>query len=638
MPRSPIPIREVELLPSNRPNLTRPSTPTRLAGTMADEPLHECAYSSENEDATPTRLAEVMAVGSICADVDEPLHESLQPSQHEGETIAVDEEVEPDDPEEEQRKLLPWWRKPSPLWLIILLPFTGMAMATTIAPRVEIYTTLICRERRPDIFPEAGFASMDDHSRVCFSDPVVSAAVAKLAATMTMITGVLSCLTTAWWAAFSDRHGRIRTLGLALTGVLVTDAVFILVYYYSERLPGGYWFLLVGPVCDGLLGGHITAGATKQAYFADTTTAARRSRMFSLSTGLMFMGSALGPALGGLIMRFTHNLVSVFYVAAFAHTVYACMVWFVIPESLTKRKMLLAVEKQHQRAISISSSGGLKPRLKRWFSFLSDLSVFGPSYNFDSSPSPKRNWSLTFIAISYALVVSIVGSYNNKFQYAATTFGWTSETISYWLSLIGATRAIFLAAVLPFIIKLFNDKSKTPKARPPMSEEQEPLIDSPRSSKSYVQRSSPSPPSKLQEARSSRFDLEIARVSLGLMIISYAAMSLAMSSFSFTFFAIVEALGSGYTPAIQSVALTLYGGKGEETGRFFGALSILQALSSQILGPVIFGLLYASTVATYPQMIFFASAACVILAFISLAFVRLPRVKVVRDSLGAGGC
>jgi hypothetical protein len=33
------------------------------------------------------------------------------------------------------------------------------------------------------------------------------------------------------------------------------DFNFILVSYFWKRLPGGYWFLVVGSVVEGLLGG-----------------------------------------------------------------------------------------------------------------------------------------------------------------------------------------------------------------------------------------------------------------------------------------------------------------------------------------------------------------------------------------------
>ena len=73
-----------------------------------------------------------------------------------------------------------------------IIPFSSMAMGATIAPKIEVYTMLACRVHKPDIFEESGFlvgTSSNLHAtgsgnRACFSDPVVSAAVAQLSAGM----------------------------------------------------------------------------------------------------------------------------------------------------------------------------------------------------------------------------------------------------------------------------------------------------------------------------------------------------------------------------------------------------------------------------------------------------------------------
>jgi hypothetical protein len=43
---------------------------------------------------------------------------------------------------------------------------------------------------------------------------------------------------------------------VSVVGLLLNDLNFINVYYFFERLPGGYWFLLVGPILEGLVGGN----------------------------------------------------------------------------------------------------------------------------------------------------------------------------------------------------------------------------------------------------------------------------------------------------------------------------------------------------------------------------------------------
>ena len=65
----------------------------------------------------------------------------------------------------------------------------------------------------------------------------------------------------------------------------------------------------------------------------------------------------------------------------------------------------------------------------------------------------------------------------------------------------------------------------------------------------------------------------------------------------------------------------------DERNRLFGALSVVQALSSQIAGPSLFALVYMNTVATFPSAIFFVAVGLVAFACILLTFVRIPDHK-----------
>ena len=45
-------------------------------------------------------------------------------------------------------------------------------------------------------------------------------------------------------------------MGISALGLLLSDFNFIVVALFSKHLPGGYWFLVVGPIAEGLLGGR----------------------------------------------------------------------------------------------------------------------------------------------------------------------------------------------------------------------------------------------------------------------------------------------------------------------------------------------------------------------------------------------
>jgi hypothetical protein len=77
------------------------------------------------------------------------------------------------------------------------------------------------------------------------------------------------------------------------------------------------------------------------------------------------------------------------------------------------------------------------------------------------------------------------------------------------------------------------------------------------------------------------FDLNLARVSLFIEMIAYTLIGLASTPIAFVLFTLMGSMGGGFSPAVHSVALELYSRRGEkETGKLFGALSVLQALGS----------------------------------------------------------
>lgn len=81
-------------------------------------------------------------------------------------------------------------------------------------------------------------------------------------------------------------------------------------------------------------------------------------------------------------------------------------------------------------------------------------------------------------------------------------------------------------------------------------------------------------------SHSAKFDLNLARISIVLDILSFATMIFASDGLVFAFGSILQSLGAGYSPAVQAFALDVYsrrGGKGE-AGKLFGAIGVVQAL------------------------------------------------------------
>lgn len=267
----------------------------------------------------------------------------------------------------------------------------------------------------------------------------------------------------------SDRYGRLRIMSITVWGLLLTfvplcvlspiigltrpfyfsDFNFIFVYHFVDRLPGNYWFLLVGPVVDGLFGGIVhytylntlehpnpelgmtTSAAASHAYTADCTPPAARSRIFSLYLGLLFVGMAIGPTFGSLVIAATGNTLSVFYVALIWHLFYSGLIWFIFPESLSKSEMMtnrrrhaqrLEEEKREQReqdarehalgrtSVTRKIFRRVTVATKKTFAFMSPLSVFAPVRIEAFGKLGKKDWSLTFLAASYGFFTLVMVS------------------------------------------------------------------------------------------------------------------------------------------------------------------------------------------------------------------------------------
>jgi len=134
------------------------------------------------------------------------------------------------------------------------------------------------------------------------------------------------------------------------------------------------------------------------------------------------------------------------------------------------------------------------------------------------------------------------------------------------------TKFIFPPVGIKFFKqKISNRRSPTdpnPAETTPLIE---PLGDDPQSS---------SPIHTASKADSVSFDLGLAKFSLLVDIVSFLCMGLARTGREFTVFGVLGAFGLGFNPAMQSATLALYTRRGgTESGRLFGALSVIQAFA-----------------------------------------------------------
>ncbi|KAK4701137.1 hypothetical protein P7C70_g5100, partial [Phenoliferia sp. Uapishka_3] len=591
-----------------------------------------------------------------------------------------------------QWRKVKWYQRPSPVWFLPGTLLMSLSIGMIMSPKIEIFTQLICRAisagpqdhvpntvilppTSPSTSPIASYmlrTESDDGvaqfvqqahitpfkfenwetsedgswAKQCRSKPEVQRAVASLSLTLALLMGVLSSLTTGFWGALSDRRGRKPVLCLALFGMFVMDAIFLIVVNFHEVV--GYRFLLVGPAFDGMLGGMSTASAATNAYLSDCTEAGSRARLFSIIGGILFGGIAIGPTIGSLIIRWTGSILSPFYLAMALHLLYLLVALLFIPESLSTERQIAArlrhkedIAARRAKAVEESDQAredgvlfvvlayAKKAVLMPW-AFLRPLNLILPTRNAPSeedtpvlrSRGPQRqgwDWELTKIAVGYALYVMVVSATGVKLQYTQYKFSWGPQENGYYLSFIGGVRMLVLLVLLPVLIKIFHKSPPLPLL---------PRPDAPSDDTSGrptpAQIAWESDAKYLRVVHDSHFDLFLARMSIGVDVIGYAVMALNGGSQGiFLISTAIQSLGGGAAPAIQSLALAHASPR--DSGRLFASLSVLSSISASIVGPIIFSIIYIRTVAFFPELIYWAAFLCYGIGFIGLLAVRLGR-------------
>lgn len=124
----------------------------------------------------------------------------------------------------------------------------------------------------------------------------------------------------------------------------------------------------------------------------------------------MFAGVAIGPVVGGLLIRWTGTILPVTYFASILHGVYMILALLILPESLTRAKARSASLRRKQEKLNHASGGCALGPLKGIARFISPLVVLLPEHSSDANQLERTgsDWSLFSIAIAYGLVASVL--------------------------------------------------------------------------------------------------------------------------------------------------------------------------------------------------------------------------------------
>jgi DHA1 family tetracycline resistance protein-like MFS transporter len=223
----------------------------------------------------------------------------------------------------------------------------------------------------------------------------------------------------------SDRVGRRPVLLVSLIGT----SIGFLIMGLAPRMPVGFvllgfsptlvW-LFVARIIDGISGGNIS---TAQAYIADVTSPAERSKGMGLIGAAFGLGFVFGPMIGGTLSRISPE--APFYLAAVMAAANATALYFLLPESLSH---------EHR---SEARRGGIVQILEK-----------------------SGSWQLGAVLATYFFATVSFAMMTATFSlFAAHRFGFDAWHTGFLFGYVGVIGAVIQGGLLGRLVKLFGDKA-----------------------------------------------------------------------------------------------------------------------------------------------------------------------------------
>ncbi|OCK73758.1 MFS general substrate transporter [Lepidopterella palustris CBS 459.81] len=480
---------------------------------------------------------------------------------------------------------LPWWKKPSIFWVLPPFLLSTLAFGGIVVPKLNLILTLICQEYIADrSTKDPNFTIMP----IVFGEdnpqcqvPGVQSRVAQFTLYGNLISGILSAITSPKLGALSDRYGRKKLLIVSTLGLLFGEITTIFAAKYPETFSINW--ILVGYALDGLCGSFIVAMALAHSYATDCTSPQKRNVAFGYFHGCLFTGIALGPLIAGYIIKATHSVLSVFYIALGAHLLFMIFLASCIPESLSKSRQAAAREKHKLEIERLGPAADWINQI-RSFNLLEPLKILYPTGE-GSSNAVRRN--LVLLACVDTIVFSVaMGALTVVIIYTNIQFSWGNLESSRFVSVVSSCRVFCLMIVLPIITRLVRGREGTSRQR---------------------------------NTGSDNFELSIIRIAVFFDMVGYLGYTLARSGPLFILSGCLASVGGIGSPTLGS-ALTKHV-PADRTGQLLGATGLLHALA-RIIGPTIFNAIYSATVGKFRQTVFVCLTATFGLAFICSWFVR----------------
>ncbi|KAI1503125.1 major facilitator superfamily domain-containing protein [Biscogniauxia marginata] len=510
---------------------------------------------------------------------------------------------------------VPRWRRPTVYWLIAPYFLFTLAFGGVLVPKLNLIVDLICRKYFTDrqvLDPTFTFLPvvMGASNPQC-NIPAVQKNVATFTLIISALTGLLSAITAPKLGSLSDRYGRKRLMVIASCGGLINEMITIFAAKFPETVD--YHWIILGAVFDGITGSFTAGSVLGNSYASDCASPSKRGVYIGYLHACLFTGLAFGPLLAGYFVKWTGSLLSIFYVVLGCHAFVILFFWFVMPESLSRKRQMMAREK-HQAEQEVmrselpeSAAWFLGPRLSglvvdnmgAWIPTILGANPLAPLKIL--FPAGHHNGALRRNLILLAMIDTImmsaaIGSGTIVVLYSEYMFDWGTFEASRFVSAVSLVRVMILLCILPIINYVFRLR--------PLRRQRE-LSSSP----------------QVRETNAGADNLDVWLLRIAIMCDTSGLVGYIFARTEATFFlcGIATAFGGLANATVQS-SITKHV-PAERVGSLLGATGLLHALG-RVFAPALFNGIYAGTIETFPQAFFVVLASLFGCAVLGSWFVR----------------
>ncbi|TRX96556.1 hypothetical protein FHL15_002458 [Xylaria flabelliformis] len=526
---------------------------------------------------------------------------------------------------------LPWWKTPTvclrlrnPSMAILLMEtqvywlvgpyliFT-LAFGGLIVPKIELIVTLVCRHyfAEQQTLDSGNIIAIGGSNPQCNSAPVQKN-VAAFTLVLSALAGGLSAFTAPKLGSLSDRYGRRRLLVVASCGGIVNEIITIITAKYPDVVD--YRFLILGSFFDGISGSFTAVSVLGNSYVSDCTPPSKRGVALGYLQACLFTGLAFGPVLAGKFAEWTGSILSIFYIALGCHVFVISFIWFVVPESLSKKRRMAAQEKHQAEQETIQAAlpdsvervfGSRLPawmasdKLRTWLLILLSANPLAPLKMFVPSGRENRRLRRNLLLLGFidsVLMSAALGAGTVLILYAKFMFNWGTWDSSRFISIVSFFRVVVLLVLFPIVNYFFRIR--------PLRREQQ-LSGNFHTDETH--------------SGADKLDVWLLRLALLGDLIGVLGYVFVRTEELFVLSAMLTAFGGLASATIQSTITKQM--PVERVGSMLGAMGLLHAVS-RVIAPIIFDGIYAGTIDKFPQAFVVVLASLFGLSLLASLFIR----------------